>query len=75
VPARRVLVPGAAIAQGAGGPRVWIVEAGRAVARPVDVGPAHGEQVEVRSGLNGGESVIVGAPPTLKEGARVRVRG
>ena len=74
VTARRVLVPSAAIVQGKDGARVWVVEGDRAVPHAVDVGPAHGEQVEVRSGLNGGENVVLDAPPGLKEGARVRVR-
>ena len=72
---RRVLVPSSAIVQGAEGARVWIVESGRASARTVEPGPARGDQVEVRSGLTGGESVILAVPAGVKEGARVRVRG
>jgi hypothetical protein len=41
----------------------------------VDVGPSRGDQVEIRSGLSGGESLVLGAPPGLKDGTRVRVRG
>jgi RND family efflux transporter MFP subunit len=72
---RRVLVPGGAIAQGANGARVWVVQEGRAVARTVETGATRGEQVEVRSGLAGGEQVVLGAPAGLKDGTRVRVRG
>ncbi|MEK7330709.1 MAG: efflux RND transporter periplasmic adaptor subunit, partial [Candidatus Eisenbacteria bacterium] len=72
---RRVLVPGAAVSQGSEGARVWVVDDGRVAARTVDVGPARGDQVEIRRGLDGGESVLLGAPAGLKEGARVRVRG
>ncbi len=72
---RRVLVPGAAIVQGGDGARVWIVENARAVSRTVEPGPARGEQVEIRSGLTGGESVILAVPAGLREGTRVRVRG
>jgi RND family efflux transporter MFP subunit len=71
---RRVLVPGAAVSQGSEGARVWVVEDGHASVRAVDVGPARGDQVEIRRGLDGGESVVLGAPAGLKEGARVRVR-
>jgi RND family efflux transporter MFP subunit len=71
---RRVLVPGAAIGQGKGGAQVWVVQDGRVTARAVDVGAARGDQVEIRKGLDGGESVVLGAPAGLKDGARVRVR-
>jgi RND family efflux transporter MFP subunit len=71
---RRVLVPGAAVVQAQGGTRVWLVENGRATSRPVEAGLARGEQMEIRSGLAGGESVILSAPAGLKDGTRVRVR-
>lgn len=72
---RRVTIPAAAIVQGAEGARVWIVEGGRATARPVEPGPARGDQTEIRSGLSGGESIILAPPAGMKDGARVRVRG
>ena len=72
---RRVLVPGAAVSRGSDGARVWVIERGRVTSRPVEVGPVRGNQVEVRSGLVGGESIVLAAPAGLKEGARVRVRG
>ena len=71
----RVMVPGAAVVQGPGGARVWVISEGRVAARSVDVGPSRGDQVEIRSGLLGGESLVLGAPPGLKDGTRVRVRG
>ena len=72
---RRVLIPAAAVSQGRDGARTWVIENGRAQARAVDVGPARGDQVEIRHGLEGGESVVLNAPTGLKEGDRVRVRG
>ena len=72
---RRVTIPAAAIAQGAGGSRVWIVEGGRATSRSVEPGPERGDQTEIRSGLSGGETIILPAPAGIKDGARVRVRG
>jgi RND family efflux transporter MFP subunit len=75
VVARRVLVPGAAVLRGPNGSRVWVVEEGKAMSRAVEVGQERGERVEIRSGLAGGESVVLNAPSGLKEGARVRVRG
>jgi RND family efflux transporter MFP subunit len=74
VAARRVLVPSAAVAQTANGATVWIVSEGKVSARAVDVGPARGDQVEIRKGLDGGESVVLGPPAGLREGLRVRVR-
>jgi hypothetical protein len=71
---RRVMVPSAAVGQGSEGARVWVVENGRVSARAVDVGATRGDQVEIRRGLNGGESIVLGAPAGLKDGARVRVR-
>jgi RND family efflux transporter MFP subunit len=75
VAVRRVLVPRAAVSQGANGARVWVVEKDQVATREVEVGPERGEQVEIRSGLAGGESVVLNAPAGLKAGARVRVRG
>lgn len=71
---RRVLVPGSAVSQNESGARVWVVEDGKVSARPVDVGPARGDQVEIRKGLSGGESVVLAAPTGLKDGTRVRVK-
>ena len=69
---RRVSVPAAAIVNGAGGTQVWIVENQRAVRRTVEVGATRGESVEIRSGLSGGEQVVLAPPAELKEGAKVR---
>src|SRR5262245_47274191 len=73
--APRVLVPAAAVTHGRDGAHTWVVEDGRAKARLVDVGAARGDQVEIRRGLVGGESVVLNPPVGLKEGTRVRVRG
>ncbi len=75
VPPRRVLAPAAAVVGSGSDARVWVVSGGRAAARTVETGVARGEQVEIRSGLSGGESVILSPPPGLEDGARVRVRG
>jgi RND family efflux transporter MFP subunit len=72
---RRVLVPSAALVQGAEGASVWVVEGERVAGRAVAPGPARGDQVEIRSGLTGGERVVLAPPAGLKDGARVRVRG
>ncbi len=71
---RRVLVPSGAVAQSKAGAVVWIVEAGKAASRQVDVGPPRGNQVEIRRGLQGGEQVVLDAPAGIKEGVRVRIK-
>ena len=72
---RRVMVPAAAVVQDARGARVWVVEDGKVDSRSVDLGPARDDQIEVRGGLSGGESVVLQPPAALKNGARVRVAG
>uniref|UniRef100_A0A832I4Y5 Efflux RND transporter periplasmic adaptor subunit n=1 Tax=Eiseniibacteriota bacterium TaxID=2212470 RepID=A0A832I4Y5_UNCEI len=72
---RRVLVPAEALVNGPEGASVWVVSEGRASRVKVDAGPESGGQIEVRSGLAGGESVILRPPAGLKDGAPVRVAG
>jgi RND family efflux transporter MFP subunit len=75
VAARRVTVPAGAVVTSGDGSKVWVLEDGKVSARAVEVGPAHGDQVEIRKGLAGGESVVVDPPAGLKNGARVRAIG
>ena len=70
---RHVAVPAAALVRGGGATSVWIVENGRVVSRPVDAGSEHDGTVEIRSGLEGAESVVIHPPAGLKNGDRVRV--
>jgi RND family efflux transporter MFP subunit len=70
----RVTVPQAAVVQGGDGAHVWVVAEQKAHRQNVDVGPARGDQLEIRGGLSGGESVVLNAPASLKDGARVRIR-
>jgi RND family efflux transporter MFP subunit len=72
---RRVTVPSGAVVTAADGSKVWVVEDGKVSAREVEVGPAHGDQTEIRKGLAGGESVVIDPPAGLKNGARVRATG
>src|SRR5262245_5379267 len=71
---RRVLIPAAAVSRDGDRTQAWVIENGRVKACPVDVGPARGDQVEIRSGLVGGESVVLNAPSGLKEGSRGQLR-
>ena len=69
---RRVLVPAAAVVQGAQGAAVWVVDAGVAKRVKVDVGPARGDQIEIRQGLTGGESLVLSPGTQLKDGVKVK---
>jgi RND family efflux transporter MFP subunit len=72
---RRVTIPATAVVTAADGAKVWVFENGRVTARDVEVGPAHGDRVEIRKGLSGGESVVVDPPAGIQNGARVRATG
>jgi RND family efflux transporter MFP subunit len=66
-----IFLPKAAFVEG---PAVFLVKDGHAVKRRVVVGQETGTQVEVVSGLSGGEQVIVRGLDGLTEGARVRAK-
>ena len=70
---RHVSVPAAALVRSGSTVSVWTVENGRVASRPVDAGSEHDGRVEVRSGLSGGEHVVLRPPAGLKDGTRVRV--
>jgi len=54
-----IAVPGASIVRRDGHPGVWAVVGGRVVWRPVELGPIGGKRIEVRSGLNEGDVVVI----------------
>ncbi len=70
---RRVLVPSAAIVRGGDAAHVWLVEEGKVRKVTVDVGPETNGQSEVRSGLSGGESLVLSPPAALRDGAPVKI--
>ena len=72
--APRMLVPKAALRQVDGRDVVFVVKGEVAERRAVTVGLAEGDQVEIASGLQVGERVIVEGPATLADGARVTVK-
>jgi len=53
---------------------VFVVEDGVAHARLVTTGRHTKDAVEVLSGLNAGEKVVLPVPPGLQDGARVEIR-
>jgi RND family efflux transporter MFP subunit len=54
---------------------VFVLEMGRAKKRPVTLGAENGTHVEVLSGLEPGEQLIVSSHQTLRDGIAVDVRG
>jgi len=70
----RLLVPKAAIRKVNGADVVFIVKGDVAERRAVTVGLMEGDQVEVVSGLQAGEQVIIEGPATLADGSRITVK-
>jgi RND family efflux transporter MFP subunit len=68
---RAILVPSTAIDR-RDGTAVWVLEGDRVRRRPVELGAAFGEQVEVASGLTGDERFVVGDTGALRDGQLVR---
>jgi HlyD family secretion protein len=74
-PARTsIRVPAAAVKSDAGSSYVWLVREGRLAKRPVTTGPVSAGFLEIRSGLNGGEQLMVGGVETPTEGMKVKVQ-
>ncbi len=70
-----IVVQIAAIQRGAPGTFVYVVQADDSVAvRPVKLGPVEGELVEVQSGIDLGDRVVVDGTDKLRDGAKVSVR-
>jgi len=73
--APRIRVPAAAV-RDAGGPTVvWLVRDGHLEQRPVQAGPVSAGFREIRSGLSGGEMLLVGGVETPQQGMRVKPAG
>jgi len=66
-----VLVPKKAVVGDGAGSYVWVVRDGTALKAPVLLGREFQDGMEVKSGLSGGETVIVVPPATLADGQRV----
>jgi len=73
--ARVVTVSKQAVVTRDGKPTVFLVREGKAVARPVVTGTDRQDQVIIKDGLAGGDTVILRPPETLKDGDEVRVKG
>lgn len=70
----RFRVPSAAVRELGGETIVWLVRDGRLESRPVQAGPVSAGFREIRSGLSGGERLLVGGVEDPEAGMRVKVR-
>jgi multidrug efflux system membrane fusion protein len=71
-----IVVPGAAMQQGASGSYVYVVNADSTVSmRSVTPGPSSGDLVSISKGLRTGERVVVDGADQLRDGAHVIVPG
>ena len=70
-----MLVPKRAVAEQNGQSFVWVVIDGSATRRPVTLGAERIDQIEVRSGVVPGETLIVNPPGGLTDRMLVRVKG
>jgi multidrug efflux pump subunit AcrA (membrane-fusion protein) len=71
-------IPGEAVvpdAQGAPNVYVYYPDRKRVYARRVEIGPPYGSEVEVRSGLHGGEQIVVAGQQKVREGTLVEIAG
>ena len=68
----RFRAPAAAVREQNGQSIVWLVRNGTLESRQVDAGPVSGGFREVRSGLSGGELLLVGGVENPKAGMRVK---
>jgi RND family efflux transporter MFP subunit len=66
-----VLVPASAVSLFGQMERVFVIDQGRAVLRLVKTGRSTGNRVEILSGLNVGEQVVLAPPTTLRDGQPV----
>ena len=74
-PRPRVTVPADAVrTERDGGAVVWIVVNGRLSRRAVEAGPVSGGVREIRSGMAGGETLLVSGVPLPRDGMRVKIK-
>lgn len=66
----RLAIPASSVKAGA----VFVVENGKAVARPINAGASVGDKIEIRSGLIGGEDLVLNPPADLKDGDPVQTK-
>jgi multidrug efflux pump subunit AcrA (membrane-fusion protein) len=71
-------IPGEAIVpdtQGAPNVYIYFPDRKRVYARRVEIGPPIGTEVEIRSGLRGGEQIVISGQQKVREGSVVEISG
>jgi RND family efflux transporter MFP subunit len=72
----RVMIPASALGTSDGRKGVFLVAGGRALFREVQAGPENAGQLEVRSGLQGGERLVAEPGKSgVKNGEKVKTKG
>jgi len=66
-----ILVAKKAVMEDGASPTVWVVRGGIATRVPVTLGREFQDGIEIKSGLGGGELLIIEPPPNLKDGEAV----
>jgi HlyD family secretion protein len=69
-----IRIPSTAVKTDGGASVVWIVREGKLARRPITAGPVSGGFLEVRSGLSGGEQLLVSGVEAPKEGMKVKTQ-
>jgi len=72
-PRRALLVPAAAVRQQGQVSSVYVVHDGVASLRLIQVGESSADRIEVLTGLDVGESIVVAPPPRLVDGTKVAI--
>ena len=67
----RLWIPAGAVRRDGGAPAVFLLRGDRVQRRAVGLGLANGGDIEVTSGVNAGDRVVIDAPPELTDGDRV----
>jgi len=70
----RLAVPKSTLVKRDGRTIAFVLEGSRVKEVPVTVGPAMGELVDITKGIKDGDRVVLNAPDSLKNGARVRIK-
>jgi HlyD family secretion protein len=73
-PRASIRIPAAALKSDGGASYVWLVREGRLTKRPVTTGPVSGGFLEIRSGLSGGEQLLVGGVDAPVERMKVKTQ-
>jgi RND family efflux transporter MFP subunit len=70
----KVFAPASAIQSDSAGPFVWKIVDDRVLRTTVEPGEMKDGRAQIKSGLKGGERIVVEPPPGLEDNARVRVQ-